>query len=68
MPPNDIFSIFYSSAQLGLHLAGLRSKKKCVYNPADLQVALSEIQGGIPKIRGSEQVKYPKVQLTVMIK
>ena len=26
-----------------------RKRKKCVYNPADLQVALPEIQGGIPK-------------------
>jgi hypothetical protein len=43
-------------------------EKKCVYNPADLEVALTEIRGGTAKKGGSETVQYPKVHLTVSIK
>jgi hypothetical protein len=61
MLPADIFLFFYSSTSGGLHLGVLRKKQeKCVYNPADLEVALPEIQGGIFKIEAA-RVKYSAV-------
>jgi hypothetical protein len=52
MLPDDvfIFFFFFFLAWVWLRLVGLsRKKERYVYSPADLEVALSEIWGGIAK-------------------
>jgi len=43
------YFLFINTTRITFGRIKKKARKKCVYNPADLQVALPESQGGIPK-------------------
>jgi hypothetical protein len=56
------FSYFLFVNVVGLHLGELRRKqaKKSVYNPADLEAVLPEIQGGVAKKAAARMYNIPR--------
>jgi hypothetical protein len=52
---------YFLFVNIGLHLGELRRKqaKKSVYNPADLEAGLPEIQGGVAKKAAAKMYNIP---------
>ena len=69
MLPDDIYLLFYSSTLIELHLGGLRRKQetRCV-QPCRFRDGFTRDSRDCSQKCGSENVRYPKVHLTVLIK